>query len=97
MDYEDKYLANKEDVVEEGPDNFKITIKDIQGDEIELDVKKTDKIEDVATNYRTKKGISGQSQILLYFGGKAIKGTLKDNNVQDGDTLHCSVRLRGGK
>ena len=99
MDYENKGMTIKDDVSEEGSDDITIKIKDIQGDELELKVKKTDRVSEISKLYKQQKQVTGHSQILLYFGGKSMKEdlTLKELNVQDGDTIHCSIRLRGGK
>lgn len=99
MDYENKFMTTRDNVSEEGSDDITIKIKDIQGDELELKVKKTDKVSEISKLYKQQKQVTGQSQILLYFGGKSMKEdlTLKELNVQDGDTIHCSIRLRGGK
>lgn len=99
MDYENKVMTIRDDVSEEGSDDITIKIKDIQGDELELKVKKTDKVSEISKIYKEQKNVTGHSQILLYFGGKSMKETqtLKELNVQDGDTIHCSIRLKGGK
>ena len=99
MDYENKFMTTKDDVSEEGSDDMTIKIKDIQGDELELKVKKTDKVSEISKIYKQQKNVTGHSQILLYFGGKSMKEdkTLKELNVQDGDTIHYTIRLRGGK
>ena len=99
MDYENKVMTIRDDVSEEGSDDITIKIKDIQGDELELKVKKTDKVSEISKIYKEQKKVTGHSQILLYFGGKSMKDaqTLKELNVQDGDTIHCSIRLKGGK
>ena len=99
MDYENKFMTTRDNVSEEGSDDITIKIKDIQGDELELKVKKTDKVSEISKIYKQQKNVTGHSQILLYFGGKSMKEdkTLKELNVQDGDTIHCSIRLRGGK
>ena len=99
MDDENKVMTIRDDVSEEGSDDITIKIKDIQGDELELKVKKTDKVSEISKIYKERKNVTGHSQILLYFGGKSMKETqtLKELNVQDGDTIHCSIRLKGGK
>ena len=100
MDYENKVMTIKDDVSEGGSDDITIKIKDIQGDELELKVKKTDKVSEISKIIQEKKdATTGHSQIFLHYGGQLIKEdkTLKELNVQDGDSIHYTIRLRGGK
>ena len=99
MDYENKFMTTRDNVSEEGSDDITIKIKDIQGDELELKVKKTDKVSEISKKYRQQNDVNDHAQILLHYGGQPMKEdkTLKELNVQDGDTIHYTIRLRGGK
>ena len=99
MDYENKGMTIKDDVSEEGSDDITIRIKDIRGDVLELKVKKTDKVSEISKKYRQQNDVNDHAKRLLHYGGQPMKedNTLKELNVQDGDTINYSIRLQGGK
>lgn len=62
-----------------------------------MDVEEGDSIEDVKARIAEKEGIPPEQQRLI-FGGKQLDGKNKveDMGLEDGDTLHLVLRLRGG-
>lgn len=100
MDKEGTDLFHSNDNADqEGSDEITLTVKDIQGEEVEIKIKKTDQVKELIKKYRNLKNVVNSSQVLLYYGGKSMKEdmTLKELNVEDGETIHCSIRLKGGK
>jgi len=89
-----EYLKIKKDV--EGGD-IEIYVKTLTGKTITIEVNTADTIFDLKCFIQDKEGIPPDQQRLVYGGNQLEEdATLKDYGIDNGETLHLVLRLRGG-
>lgn len=96
MEEDDIIIDNDADKDEE---TLRIYLTDLQGDQYEMTVKQSEKVETMIKYYRDLKGINqGQSSVKLVYKGVNMDSTKEINNynIEDDDFIHVLVRFKGG-
>ena len=81
----------------DGEGTKQIFIQTLQGKNITLNIKDSDKIEDIKSKINEIEGIP-TDQMRLIFGGKQLEDghTISDYGIQAESTINLVLRLRGG-
>ena len=81
------------------PDSDEITVyvKDVQGDSLTFQVKLKEDVSTLIQKYRDMKKL-GNAQVIIYCRGKSLAQgkTFKELDIEDGETFHSAIRLKGG-
>jgi hypothetical protein len=96
MEEDDIIIDNDVDKEEE---TLRIYLTDLQGDQYEMTVKQSEKVETMIKYYRDLKGINqGQSSVKLVYKGVNMDCTkeISNYNIEDDDFIHVLVRFKGG-
>ena len=96
MEEDDIIIDNDADKEEE---TLRIYLTDLQGDQYEMTVKQSEKVETMIKYYRDLKGINqGQSSVKLVYKGVNMESTkeISNYNIEDDDFIHVLVRFKGG-
>jgi hypothetical protein len=96
MEEDDIIIDNDADKDEE---TLRIYLTDLQGDQYEMTVKQSEKVETMIKYYRDLKGINqGQSSVKLVYKGVNMDSTkeISNYNIEDDDFIHVLVRFKGG-
>ena len=96
MEEDDIIIDNDADKEEE---TLRIYLTDLQGDQYEMTVKQSEKVETMIKYYRDLKGINqGQSSVKLVYKGVNMENTkeISNYNIEDDDFIHVLVRFKGG-
>ena len=96
MEEDDIIIDNDDD---KGEETLRIYLTDLQGDQYEMTVKQSEKVEAMIKYYRDLKGINqGQSSVKLVYKGVNMDSTkeISNYNIEDDDFIHVLVRFKGG-
>ena len=76
---------------------MQIKVKTLTGNEIEIDIEPTDKVERIKERIEEQAGIPPTQQRII-FGGKQLLDdrTAESYNITGGTVLHLMLSLRGG-
>ncbi|CAN0158438.1 unnamed protein product [Pylaiella littoralis] len=77
---------------------MQLFVKTLTGKTVTVDVEPGDSIETLKHKIQEKEGIPAEQQRII-FGGKQLSGAdkqLSDFELEEGNTLHLVLRLRGG-
>jgi ubiquitin len=77
---------------------MQVFVKTLTGKTVSVEVEPGDSIETLKHKIQEKEGIPPDQQRII-FGGKQLQGaekTLGDFDIEEGNTLHLVLRLRGG-
>ena len=96
MDISDSMVPSSQN---EQPGSGEITVyvKDVQGDSLTFQVKLDEDVSTLIKKYRDMKNL-GNAQVIIYCRGKSLTDgkTFGDLEVEDGETFHSAIRLKGG-
>ena len=96
MDISDSMVPSSQN---DQPDSDEITVyvKDVQGDSLTFQVKLKEDVSTLIQKYRDMKKL-GNAQVIIYCRGKSLAQgkTLKELDIEDGETFHSAIRLKGG-
>ena len=83
----------------EQPSSEEITVyvKDVQGDSLTFQVKLDEDVSTLIKKYRDMKNL-GNAQVIIYCRGQALKEgkTFKELGIENEETFHSVIRLKGG-
>ncbi|CAM9182222.1 unnamed protein product [Discosporangium mesarthrocarpum] len=77
---------------------MQLFVKTLTGKTVSVEVEPGDSIDTLKHKIQEKEGIPPEQQRII-FGGKQLSGaekTLSDFQLEEGNTLHLVLRLRGG-
>ena len=96
MDISDSMVPSSQNE-QPGSDEITVYVKDVQGGALSFQVKLTDKVSTLIKKYKDMKKL-GNAQVIIYCRGKSLNEgkTFKDLEVEDGETFHSAIRLKGG-
>ena len=96
MDISDSMVPSSQNE-QPGSEEITVYVKDVQGDSLTFQVKLTDNVSTLIQKYRDMKNL-GNAQVIIYCRGKSLTDgkTFRDLEVEDGETFHSAIRLKGG-
>ena len=96
MDISDSMVPSSQNE-QPGSEEITVYVKDVQGDSLTFQVKLTDNVSTLIQKYRDMKNL-GNAQVIIYCRGKSLSEgkKFKDLEVEDGETFHSAIRLKGG-
>ena len=96
MDISDSMVPSSQNE-QPGSDEITVYVKDVQGDSLTFQVKLDDDVTTLIQKYKDMKKL-GNAQVIIYCRGKSLTDgkTFKDLEVEDGETFHSAIRLKGG-
>ena len=96
MDISDSMVPSSQNE-QPGSDEITVYVKDVQGDSLTFQVKLADDVTTLIKKYKDMKNL-GNAQVIIYCRGKSLTDgkTFKDLEVEDGETFHSAIRLKGG-
>lgn len=96
MDISDSMVPSSQNE-QPGSDEITVYVKDVQGDSLTFQVKLSDDVKTLIQKYKEMKNL-GNAQVIIYCRGKSMNEgkTFKDLDIEDGETFHSAIRLKGG-
>ena len=96
MDISDSMVPSSQNE-QPGSDEITVYVKDVQGDSLTFRVKLTDTVSTLIKKYKDTQNL-GNAQVLLYCRGKSLseEKTFKDLDIENEETFHSVIRLKGG-
>ena len=80
-----------------GSEEITVYVKDVQGDSLTFQVKLNEDVSTLMEKYKAMKKL-GNAQVIIYCRGKSLAQgkTFKELDIEDGETFHSAIRLKGG-
>lgn len=96
MDISDSMVPSSQNE-QPGSDEITVYVKDVQGDSLTFQVKRTDTVSTLIKKYKDTQNL-GNAQVLLYCRGKSLseEKTFKELDIENEETFHSVTRLKGG-
>ena len=96
MDISDSMVPSSQNE-QPGSEEITVYVKDVQGDSLTFRVKLTDKVSTLIKKYKDTQNL-GNAQVLLYCRGKSLseEKTFKELDIENEETFHSVIRLKGG-
>ena len=96
MDISDSMVPSSQNE-QPGSDEITVYVKDVQGGALSFQVKLTDKVSTLIKKYKDMKNL-GNAQVIIYCRGKSLNEgkTFKELDIENEETFHSVIRLKGG-
>ena len=96
MDISDSMVPSSKNE-QPGSEEITVYVKDVQGDSLTFQVKLTDTVSTLIKKYKDMKN-AGNAQVFIYCRGQALKEgkTFKELGIENEETFHSVIRLKGG-